>query len=373
MFKLDYNITKINFYLYLYNNEIYNDEKMEYLKKILFNNKKLNLIYFLLYKYMADYYRKTVNNTVNDVKLKMQMSAFTLKLSENINKIDNLIQKDNEINKNLKNNVALINSNKDIIETNKNNISENLELINKKSDIIESNRNGISENLNSINLIKPKISSNYALSNIKKSKLDLKSDIIDKQTSKLNEIDTNLININTNISNNTCNITGNLNKLNEILELLKNKIPQKTFNKIFDIENKEFNFNRTSHFFEIFSPNIENDFIKDDELRISSKIYYKYKNLSNDITRLCHEYQLYFKDGLIHTLIFTYQFFGEANYTNNILYIKEDFYIKLVDDYSKLKIILMLHRVNRNGVGAINLETYNNNSTNVSFIENPIA
>ena len=27
MFKLDYDITKINFYLYLYNNEIYNDEK----------------------------------------------------------------------------------------------------------------------------------------------------------------------------------------------------------------------------------------------------------------------------------------------------------------------------------------------------------
>ena len=41
VFKLDYNITKINFYLYLYNNEIYNDEKMEYLKKILFNNKKI--------------------------------------------------------------------------------------------------------------------------------------------------------------------------------------------------------------------------------------------------------------------------------------------------------------------------------------------
>ena len=48
MFKLEYNIIKIKFYLYLYNNEIYNDEKMEYLKKILFNNKKLNLIYFLL-------------------------------------------------------------------------------------------------------------------------------------------------------------------------------------------------------------------------------------------------------------------------------------------------------------------------------------
>ena len=28
IFKLDYNITKINFYLYLYNNEIYNDENI---------------------------------------------------------------------------------------------------------------------------------------------------------------------------------------------------------------------------------------------------------------------------------------------------------------------------------------------------------
>ena len=46
MFKLNYNITKINFYLYLYNNEIYNDEKMEYLKKILFNNKKIKFNIF---------------------------------------------------------------------------------------------------------------------------------------------------------------------------------------------------------------------------------------------------------------------------------------------------------------------------------------
>ena len=46
MFKLDYNVIKINFYLYLYNNEIYNDEKMEYLKKILFNNKKIKFNIF---------------------------------------------------------------------------------------------------------------------------------------------------------------------------------------------------------------------------------------------------------------------------------------------------------------------------------------
>ena len=46
MFKLDYNITKIRLYLYLYNNEIYNDDKMEYLKKILFNNKKIKFYVF---------------------------------------------------------------------------------------------------------------------------------------------------------------------------------------------------------------------------------------------------------------------------------------------------------------------------------------
>ena len=46
MFKLDYNITKINFYLYLFNNEIYNDDKMEYLKKILFHNKKIKFNIF---------------------------------------------------------------------------------------------------------------------------------------------------------------------------------------------------------------------------------------------------------------------------------------------------------------------------------------
>ena len=35
-----------------------------------------------------NYYRKSVNNTVNDVKLKMQMGALTLKITENINKIN---------------------------------------------------------------------------------------------------------------------------------------------------------------------------------------------------------------------------------------------------------------------------------------------
>ena len=47
-FKLDYNITKFSFYLYLLNEKIYNNKKLEYLKKILFNNKEIRLKIFSL-------------------------------------------------------------------------------------------------------------------------------------------------------------------------------------------------------------------------------------------------------------------------------------------------------------------------------------
>ena len=72
---------------------------------------------------MADYYRKTVNKVVNDVKLKMQLGALTLKLNENNNKIDDLIGVDKNIKKDISSNSGQIN-------TNTLNISDNLEKIN---------------------------------------------------------------------------------------------------------------------------------------------------------------------------------------------------------------------------------------------------
>ena len=72
---------------------------------------------------MADYYRKTVNKVVNDVKLKMQLGALTLKLNENNNKIDDLIGVDKNIKKDVSSNSGQIN-------TNTLNISDNLEKIN---------------------------------------------------------------------------------------------------------------------------------------------------------------------------------------------------------------------------------------------------
>ena len=50
---------------------------------------------------MADYYRKNVNNTANGIKLKMQIGALTVKMTENINKINDLLEVDKDIKKNV--------------------------------------------------------------------------------------------------------------------------------------------------------------------------------------------------------------------------------------------------------------------------------
>ena len=83
-----------------------------------------------------DYYRKPINKVVNDVKLKMQLGALTLKLSENNNKIDDLIGVDKNIKKDVSSNSGLIDtntsdisSNSELISTNEGNISSNLSKI----------------------------------------------------------------------------------------------------------------------------------------------------------------------------------------------------------------------------------------------------
>ena len=60
-----------------------------------------------------DYYRKTVNNTVDDVKFKVQMGALTLEITENISKINDLLEVDKDIKKDIGNNsTEIVNINK---------------------------------------------------------------------------------------------------------------------------------------------------------------------------------------------------------------------------------------------------------------------
>ena len=79
-----------------------------------------------------NYYRKPIEKTINDFKLKMQIGALTLKLSENINKINDLLKVDEDIKKDIGDNLNLINSNKE-------NISKNDNEIYKKGLLINSN------------------------------------------------------------------------------------------------------------------------------------------------------------------------------------------------------------------------------------------
>ena len=86
-----------------------------------------------------NYYRKTVDNTANDLKLKMQMGALTLKLSEN--------------NGNISSNLSKINTNTSDISNN-----HNFTQINKKksefnTSLIDANRDNIAANLTKINSI----------------------------------------------------------------------------------------------------------------------------------------------------------------------------------------------------------------------------
>ena len=76
-----------------------------------------------------NYYRKPTNKVIDDVKLKMQLGALTLRISENNNKIDDLIGVDKNIKKDIISNLEQINNN----ETN---ISDNLEKINDIKSIL---------------------------------------------------------------------------------------------------------------------------------------------------------------------------------------------------------------------------------------------
>ena len=112
-----------------------------------------------------NYYRKPINKVIDDVKLKMQIGALTLKISENNKKIDDLIKVD----KNIKNNIS---SNTTKIDNNESDISSNLSKIN-------GNENSISNNLTKID--------NFTQYILKSAKDFEEKHIIEKQIFRFNK------------------------------------------------------------------------------------------------------------------------------------------------------------------------------------------
>ena len=163
-----------------------------------------------------NYYRKTVNNTANDVKLKMQIGALTVKITENINKINDLLEVDKNIKKDIIDNSNLIISSKDIIESKIPELEHNLILINTnltkfvdltKNNIklVENNVSDIDNNKNSIDIIEQNIANmnlnldriasiennirnNYNISQINKKKSEFNTTLIDNYTNALNQL-----------------------------------------------------------------------------------------------------------------------------------------------------------------------------------------
>ena len=76
-----------------------------------------------------NYHRKPINKVIDDVKLKMQLGALTLKISENNNKIDSLLAVDKNIIKDVSSNLGKISTNEGAISSNLGKIDKN------KSDI----------------------------------------------------------------------------------------------------------------------------------------------------------------------------------------------------------------------------------------------
>ena len=94
-----------------------------------------------------NYYRKPINKTVDDVKLKMQIGALTVKITENINKINNLLEVDKDIKKDIVNNSNSIKNMNNDITNNFNRISINKKSIKFKTDTINSNIDEMKSNL----------------------------------------------------------------------------------------------------------------------------------------------------------------------------------------------------------------------------------
>ena len=65
-----------------------------------------------------NYYRKPINKVANDVQLKMQLGALTLKISENNNKIVSLLAVDKNIIKDVSTNATKIDANESDISSN---------------------------------------------------------------------------------------------------------------------------------------------------------------------------------------------------------------------------------------------------------------
>ena len=266
---------------------------------------------------MVDQYWKKIKSVENDIENSMQISSILLKLKGYDEKLSDLSK--------IGNNENSILSNLGIINTSKNDVSSNLGKLN-------TNKSNILSNLEIINTNKNIISSNLGIVNTNKN-----------------------------------DISFNLNQINNVKSVLPTL---EIFKKTYSIKNQSFKFSSNIIYFKLLEMEIENNFNVDGKLEINSIIYYKYDKLQKDHHRLQHEYRIFDdKNNLFHKTILNKTNSTNLDFYNNIMYVKDNFYIKFKNNYNKIKIILYLYRVYRHGAGIFNLELINENFTNIAYLD----
>ena len=255
-----------------------------------------------------NYFRKTENNTANDVKLKMLIGALSVKITENINKINDLLEVDKNIRKDIVDNSNSIeNMNKDV--TNKfNRISINEKSIKFKTDTINSNINEIKSTLTNV-----------------------KNDLSDF---KMNE----------NVANYSI---------------------QNFFIYNIEIENN-YSLNKDNPKFVIFAYDLEDDFKANSILEVNCKLLYDYRTY-NDIGGLMHIFRLYNENNVLIHEYKNLKCNAGDNLKDNLNHI-DLFYVKLNDDYSVIKIELILSILD-DVTKSISCKLYNSLSSNFLCIK----
>ena len=75
------------------------------------------------------------------------------------------------------------------------------------------------------------------------------------------------------------------------------------------------------------------------------------------------------KNNLLHKIILDKTNSTDLNFDNNIMLVKDNFYVTFKNNYNKIKIILDLYRVYTHGTGNFNLELINENFVNIAYLD----
>ena len=196
-----------------------------------------------------NYYRKNVDNTANDLKLKMQIGSLTVKMTENINKINDLLEVDKDIKKNITDNSNSIKNMKNEID----NYYDKNEIDLKFGDLY--NKTYIDHKLDDIydkteiNSINSKLNRNIVLFNTNL------TNHIDKYSNEKKNIDEDIKENKDNLKNFITNTFTNLNNTqnSRLTDLEESKLTETQSNKLEELENLDLNKINSSYNFAVFN------------------------------------------------------------------------------------------------------------------------